>query len=74
MRQLAALGLKPDDVLGPLPALSPLAAQAAHCWNFCGGWYPERWPVYAALHDAADWAALAELMQAIRDQQDKATA
>jgi hypothetical protein len=38
-----------------------------HCWNFCGGWAPERWPVYAALHDVADWHLLAELMQAIRD-------
>lgn len=59
------------DLLGPAPVQSPLERQAVHCWNWCGGWYPERWPAYIALHpEAADWAALSELMVAIRDAQD----
>jgi len=42
-----------------------------HCYGFCDGWAPERWPVYAALHPVADWHALAELMRTIRDEQRK---
>lgn len=61
------MGLSPDDVLGPAPELSIAAEQAVHCWNFCEGWAPERWPVYAALHDVADWQQLAELMLAMRN-------
>lgn len=48
------------------PALCEAAAAASHCWAFCGGWEPQRWPVYAALHDVPDWHALIELMQEIR--------
>lgn len=48
-----------------------LASQAGHCWAFCEGWAPERWPVYAALHRVDDWAGLVELMQAIRDKHGK---
>ena len=58
-------------MLGPLPELSATAEQAVRCWNWCGGWFPERWPVFAALHEVSDWSALAELMLAIRQQQDK---
>jgi len=59
------------SLYGPPPALSPVASLAAHCWNWCGGWYPERWPVYQALHpEAQDWAGLSELMVAIRDAQE----
>lgn len=51
-----------------LPPLSALGAQASHCWGWCEGWVPERWPVYGALHRVADWAALVDLMLAIRDK------
>lgn len=45
-----------------------LAQQASHCWAWCEGWAPERWPVYGALHRVADWCALADLLQVIRDK------
>jgi hypothetical protein len=45
-----------------------VARQAIHCWNFCGGWAPERWPVYHALHPAPNWHALIDAMQVIREQ------
>jgi len=31
-----------------------------------GGWSPERWASFGALHDVPDWALLIELMQVIR--------
>lgn len=37
-----------------------------HCWNFCGGWQPQHWPIYAALHPVHDWHQLTELMSTIR--------
>ena len=58
-------------MLGPPPELSIEAEQAVHCWNFCEGWAPERWPVYGALHAVADWHTLADLMQVIRNEQAK---
>ena len=58
------------DLFGPAPAQSDEERQALHCWNWCGGWYPERWPVYLALHPGvADWSVLPDLMLAIRDAQ-----
>ena len=56
---------------GPAQDLPLVSRQAIHCWNWCGGWYPERWPIYMALHDEVqDWASLPELMLAIRDAQE----
>jgi len=43
-----------------------MANVAAHCWNFCDGWAPERWPVYEALHPVSDWHLLIDLMAEIR--------
>lgn len=40
--------------------------QAAHCWQFCGGWEPQRWPVYAALYPVHDWHLMTDLMMEIR--------
>ena len=71
MRKLSALGVQWQDVQEPLQELSPQAERAVHCWAWCGGWFPERWPVYAALHDVSDWNAMAELMQTIRDEHAK---
>lgn len=48
------------------PELGPMANVAAHCWNFCDGWAPERWPVYEALHPVSDWHLLIDLMAEIR--------
>ena len=50
-----------------MPVLVPQARRAAHCWQFCGGWRPELWPGYAALHEVDDWHLLMELMKVIRD-------
>lgn len=65
MRKLAEAGFG-DMLVAPDP-LSPAAALAAHCWGWCDGWHPERWEVYAALHEVDDWHQLADLMRAIRD-------
>lgn len=66
MRSLSTLGIRTDDLLAPLPELSPRASLAVACWNFCDGWHPERWPHFGAFHDVPDWGALVELMQAMR--------
>lgn len=68
MRDLARLGIGPD-ALGPLPELSHQARTAAHCWHFCEGWNPDRWPIYAALYPVDDWHAIVELMQALRAEE-----
>jgi hypothetical protein len=70
VRNLPAHGIT-IDIGEPLPELSPLAEQAIACWNFCDGWAPERWPMYAALYPADDWYALVDLMRAIREQQGR---
>ena len=49
------------------PQLLPAARQAAHAWRFCGGFVPERWPVYAALHAVDDWDVMVHCMEVIRD-------
>jgi len=41
--------------------------EAMHCWHWCKGWMPERWPAYDALHDVPDWQQLHELMAHMRD-------
>jgi hypothetical protein len=48
-------------VAGP-PELCELAERARHCWQFCGGWNPQQWPVYAALYPVPDWHQLIDLM------------
>lgn len=55
-----------QNMAEPLPVLTGFAADAAECWRWCGGWHPERWPVFAALHEVGDWGAAAELMLGIR--------
>lgn len=49
------------------PDLMPEAMAATHCWHWCAGWAPERWPAYAALHAVDDWALLMDLQQVIKD-------
>lgn len=49
------------------PELDELAQRAWHCWSFCGGWAPERWPVYGALHTVPDWHLLIEAMRGLRE-------
>lgn len=68
MRNLAAWGIDAAAVGEGLPDLSPDAEQAIACWNFCDGWAPERWPVFAALHAVADWPAVVQLQAVIRDE------
>lgn len=46
--------------------MQPAAAQALHCWAFCAGWAPERWPHYEAFHPVADWSVLLELLEHLR--------
>lgn len=50
----------------PPPELTGAAAEAWQCWNFCDGWNPQAWPVYAALYPVADWHLLVDLMAALR--------
>lgn len=50
------------------PPYSLEAAQALHCWQWCGGWSPERWPLYATLHHVDDWDRLPLYLAAIRDE------
>lgn len=47
------------------PEQDEWAQRALHCWNWCGGWHPERWPVYAVFHDVSDWALLVELLETL---------
>jgi len=49
------------------PEATPETMAAAHCWRWCGGWEPGRWPAYAALHEVEDWGLLMDLMEHIRD-------
>ena len=51
----------------PAPVLCFEATAAVHCWRWCKGWTPERWPAYAALHEVEDWQMTAELMEHLRD-------
>lgn len=51
----------------PLQPLSEDAGRGIEAWNFCGGWYPERLPLYCALTGEHDLELLAYLMQVIRD-------
>jgi hypothetical protein len=52
--------------LGEAPELLPLSEKARHCWQFCEGWNPERWPIYAALYGVDDWHQLIDTMQEIK--------
>ena len=53
-------------MLAPPPDLDAAGMAAQHCWNWCDGWHPERWPIYDALYPVADWPQLIELMLHIR--------
>lgn len=70
MRALQQAGLA--DLVQPPPALTPCAEMALHCWGFCAGWRPERWPVYEALHPVPDWHHHIELLRVIRAELHKA--
>ena len=54
------------DMVAPPPPLDALAHAARHCWQFCEGWNPERWPVYGALYPVADWHQLIDTMTEIK--------
>ena len=58
------------DLVEAPGAPDELEARALHCWNFMGGWHPERLPVYAALYDVDDIGAVVEATVAIRDAQE----
>lgn len=55
--------------MGEPPELDEWATRALHCWNWCGGWKPEAWPMYETLFPVPDWHRLTELMQVLRDGQ-----
>ena len=67
MRALAAAGFG-GEALDAAQPVGPLGQIALHCWGFCGGWAPERWPVYAALYPVPDWHHVIELMRTIRHE------
>ena len=50
-----------------LAELRSKAAEAIACWNWLGGWAPERLPAYLALHGAGDIELLTDLLIVIRD-------
>ena len=54
-------------MVAPPPELCAEALAAVHCWRWCCGWAPERWPAYHALHDVADWQMTMELMTTMRE-------
>lgn len=60
------------DCMGPEEPLSVAGQIALECWGWCGGWHPERWPVYEALHPVPDWHHTIELMRVIRAELHKA--
>lgn len=64
MRALQQAGLA--GLVEPPPPISPAAEIALECWGFCGGWQPERWPVFEALHPVPDWHHHIELQRVIR--------
>ena len=37
------------------------------CWNFCGGWFPERIPIFDAIYGVPDHEKLVEMLIHIRD-------
>jgi hypothetical protein len=52
--------------MGARPGLCEAALRAEHCWVWCDGWAPERWPLYDALHPVPDWHLMADLLQEIK--------
>ncbi len=50
------------------PSLSADVSTLWHAWRFCGGWVPERLPLYHALHPVDDPLLLVELMHLLRDR------
>jgi hypothetical protein len=54
--------------VGDAPALCAESARAIHCWNWCAGWRPQVWPMYATLHPVPDWHLLQDLMEVIRSR------
>jgi hypothetical protein len=51
-----------------MPLLTADTHAVYHAWRWCGGWLPERMPLYLALHPVDDPLLLWELLQYVRDQ------
>ena len=49
------------------PKLNDKALLASNAWNWLGGWYPERLPVYLALYPCNDVHALVARLLVLRD-------
>ena len=69
MRHLQDSGL--GDLFAPPEPLRPAGELALHCWGFCEGWAPERWPVFEALYPVPDWHHHIELLRVIRAEMSK---
>ena len=54
------------------PKLSGQALVASSAWNWLGGWYPERLPMYLALYPCDDVHALVARLLVLRDACSKA--
>ena len=54
-------------VSGERPRLNGKAAIASKAWNWLGGWYPERLPVYLALYPCDDVHGLVARLVVLRD-------
>ncbi len=65
MREFEAIGLHGLD--DPRPAFDVDVETAMRCWNFCGGWFPERIALFDTIYGGADFEKLVEMMMQIRD-------
>jgi hypothetical protein len=70
VRELKRRGM--GALLEPAKPLTAEQVEALACWRFLGGWYPERLPLWLALHPTDDIEALICRLEAIRDAVDDA--
>ena len=64
------LQMKADGLDGFIADPDPLTIDghdAVAAWNFCGGYYPERLPLFERLHGLSDAELTIHLMAVIRD-------
>ena len=52
----------------PRPERRADVERAFHAWRWCGGWRPERLPLYLAAHPVPDAALLTDLLLVLRDE------
>lgn len=58
-------------MLASPPPPTAACEEARYCWNWLGGWHPERIGVYLTFHACADVHGLMERLLAIRERLDE---